>query len=162
MLSNLRISAQIAATLSASRVDGSAPKVDYNAGLFKKVPSDANLLYTNGFAIPTANSQSLDLSGSLLDALGVSCVFAKVYAVEIVNLSTTTGQNIQIGGDTNHVPLFGAPADYLTIGPNGVFLAANCLDGWTVTASTGDVIKIANSAGGQTINVAVAILGKTA
>lgn len=158
---DLKILAQLAATLKKTMADGQTPKLEYAKGLSRVSPTDANLLYTNGFSIATSSSQSLDLSGSLADALGTTNVFSKVYAVLIQNLSVTTGQNIQIGGDSNHVPIFGAGADYATIGPGGFFYVTSTIDGWTVTAGTGDILKIANSAGGQTISVAVAVLGKS-
>ncbi|AMV16598.1 hypothetical protein [Planctomyces sp. SH-PL14] len=161
-IANLVLTAKLSADITKSLTDGSVAKLAYDKGLFNDLPADADLLYTNGYSIATASSQSLDLSASLADAVGNSCVFAKVYAVFVKNLATATGRNIQIGGDSNHVPLFGAPADFLTVGPKGVLLVCNCLDGWTVTAGTGDILKIANSAGGQTIPVAVAVLGKAA
>jgi hypothetical protein len=161
-LTNLILTAKLAAEISNALPDGSIAKLAYDKGLFQDVPSDADLLFTNGYSIATSSSQTIDLSGSLLDALGTTNVFAKVYAVFVKNLATLTGRNIQIGGDSAHVPIFGATNDLITIGPKGVLLAANCLDGWAVTATTGDILKIANSAGGQTIPVAVAVLGKAA
>lgn len=161
VVSKLTIVSQIKATLSKTLADGSVPSLDYLAGLFQEIPSDANLLFVNGYSISSAGSQSLDLSGSLTDVFGDACVFSKVYSVLVINLSTVTAKVIQVGGDTNHVPIFGAGADYVIVGPKGAVHVSNCLDGWTVTAGTGDIVKIANPGGGTAISVAVAVLGKS-
>jgi hypothetical protein len=161
VVSKLKITTQIKATISKVLADGSVPALDYAAGLFEEVPSDANLLYVNGFSIASGGSQSLDLSGSLEDLFGDACVFAKVYSLLVINLATATTKVVHVGGDSNHLPIFGAGADYAIVGPKGAFQVSSCLDGWTVTAGTGDIVKVANPGGGTAISVAIAILGKS-
>jgi hypothetical protein len=64
-----------------------------------------------------------------------------------------------VGGDANSVPVFGAAADFAKIGPQGFFLAVNPVDGWTVTAATGDVVEVNHNAG--TWDHAVILAGRS-
>ena len=159
-VSKLKITAQIAATLKKTLGDGSQPALEYALGLFSTVPDDANLLFVNGYSIASGGSQSLDLSGSLEDCFGDAMVFSKVYGILVLNKVATTGKVLQLGADANHLPIINDKTKYETIGPSGCYMKVDPVDGITVTAGTGDILKIANPGGGTAIDVAVAILGK--
>jgi hypothetical protein len=159
-LSNLQVNMSLAALISKSLGDGTVVSSNYKRA-FAEIPTDANLLFVNGYTIATSSSQSLDLAGGVMDAFGTTMTFAKVYGILVVNLATVAGRKITVGGDTNHVPIFGAGADFMNVGPKGALQLMDVLDGITVTGGTGDVLKISNAAGGQDISVAVAVLGKS-
>lgn len=160
-IANLIIQSQHTALISKTMADGSIVQSDYKRGKFIDIPSDANLFFNNGYTIADASIQSLDLSGGVADQFGVTMTFSKVYSIWIANLETGTGKIIGLGGDTNHVPFFSATNDVLKAGPKGCIHLSSVVDGYAVTASTGDIVKIANIAGGAAINVAVAIVGKS-
>jgi hypothetical protein len=107
----------------------------------------------------TTTPTDLDLAGGLTAMDGSTITMAEVVAIAIVNKSTTTSENLQIGGDANSVPIFGAVGDYAIVGPGGVFLWSSPVDGVTVTASTGDILQIAASTG--TITYDILIVGRT-
>lgn len=159
-LSSLQITMSLAALISKTLGDGTIVSSNYKRA-FAEIPTDANLLFVNGYTIATSANQSLDLAGGVTDAFGATLTFAKVYGILVVNLATVTGRKITVGGDTNSLPFCGAAADFVTVGPKGAFQLVDALDGITVTAGTGDILKISNSAGGQDISVAVAVLGKS-
>jgi hypothetical protein len=92
-----------------------------------------------------AADESLDLAGSLVDSFGGTITFAKIKVLLIRNLSTT--QTLTIGNGANpFLTWVGAAAHTVTIPPKGIFLLVAPLAGFTVTANTGDILKIANSA----------------
>ena len=159
-LSALKITARLSAKLTKSVSDGSSPVHDFQAAIFSGAPTDANLLYNDRLTISNCGATDLDLAGSLENQIGETLTFAKVYGIYVHNRSSTASDKVHIGGDANSVPIFGAVADYLIIGPGGCLLAIDPTDGWTVTASTGDIIEISNP-GGNDIDCDVAILGKS-
>lgn len=89
--------------------------------------------------------ESLDLAGSLVDSFGAAITFAKIKVLLIRNLSTT--QTLTVGnGATPFLSWVGAAAHTVTIPPKGMLLLVAPLAGFAVTADTGDILKIANSA----------------
>lgn len=96
-------------------------------------------------------TENLDLSGSLTDAYGASILFAKVKVLAIKNKSTT--QTLSVGGAATlgFIGWVGDPTDKVLIGPGAFALLICDPVGVTVTAGTGDLLKIANSAGAACI-----------
>lgn len=88
-------------------------------------------------------AQDLDLSGSTFQTpSGTAWTAAELGILGVWNKATTTGYTVKIGGDAASVPIFGAAADFLTLGPDGLFLYISPIDGATVTAGTGDIIQL--------------------
>jgi hypothetical protein len=69
--------------------------------------------------------------------------FTKLHGILVENKHAT--QTITVGGDANSVPIFGDPADTVTIGPGGCFLLDYGGDGYAVTAGTGDILQVVGS-----------------
>lgn len=107
--------------------------------------SQMNRLFVDTRTLAAA-SENLDLAGGLTDRFGNTITLAKLNLLYIKNKSTTSPQILKVGGDANSVPLFGAVADYIVIPPGGVLLWVATVDGIAVTAGTGDILKIENSA----------------
>lgn len=157
---SLKVNAQIAAILDLTRNDGSVQVDDYSAiGKSVNVPSDANLLYHQKVTVTAGSNATVDLSGSLTNALGEACVFAKVYAIMIINLNTVSGDYVDVG-NSNFATWLGSATDTVKVGPKGVLLVTSPVDGHTVTASTGDILKIA-APGSNNVNVHIVVLGKS-
>ena len=100
-----------------------------------------------------AGAYDLDLSGSLVDALGAACVFAKIKAIVLAADAANTGDVI-VGGDANAFMFLNLAASTLTIKPGGVFVLF-APAGYTVTAATGDILQFAPSAGTQLVDIAI-------
>jgi hypothetical protein len=96
-------------------------------------------------------NESLDLSGVLLDAFGAVLAFTKIKILAIKNKSAT--QTLSVGGVASNgfVTWVGDPTDIVKIGPGAMALLICDPVGVTVTAGTGDLLKIANSAGAACI-----------
>lgn len=114
---------------------------------------------------PSAN-EDLDLAGSLggkLVGIGATVVFAEVAALMIVADAANTNNVVVTRPASNGVPIFLAAGDGITLGPGdffmGVFKGAT---GKAVTAATGDLINIANSGAGTSVNYSILVLGRSA
>ena len=93
-------------------------------------------------------SENLDLAGSLTSAFGSTVTFAKVKGICIKNMSTTTTQIVTVGGAaaTQFINWVGDSSDTVKVGPDGILFLWSPMDGYAVTAGTGDLLKIATSA----------------
>lgn len=102
---------------------------------------------------------SYDLAAGVLDAQGAAITMSKLGFVLAENRGTTSGDVMRVGGNANGVPVFGAAAQYFTLGPQGFALIVNPVDGWTVTAGTGDVLDVTHTTG--TYDHAVVVAGRS-
>ena len=108
-----------------------------------------------------ATSEEIDLAGSLTGPDGATVTFAKVRGILVINTSTTSGQTLKIGGAAaNAFPLFDNATDIYSLDPDSCFFVTSKIDGKTVTAGTGDLLKI--DAGAATITYHIAVLGTSA
>ncbi|KKL08722.1 hypothetical protein LCGC14_2572990, partial [marine sediment metagenome] len=104
-----------------------------------------------------------DLSGVLTDAFGALIAFSKIKTL-IVAASANNTNDVVIGGAATFqfINWVGAVTDTIIIQPNGLFLLHNpTAGGYAVTAGTGDLLKIANSAGGTSVVYDVIVIGET-
>ena len=113
-----------------------------------------------------STTQSYDLSGSLTDLFGDSCVFAKVKGILLLNLSddrdVPTTPQLSVGGNTNAlVNWISAASDFVVVDAGGWF-GIFSPDGYDVTADTGDVLDIENLDGAEEATYTLVIIGTTA
>ena len=110
----------------------------------------------------TATSEDLDLAGSLTDAFGDTVTFVKVKGILIHNKSTTATEILAVGGAASNqlINWVANNSDIVNIGPDGVLLLWSPVDGYAVTASTGDLLKI--DSGSDTITYDIVIIGTSA
>ena len=94
-----------------------------------------------------AASENLDLAGGVTDAFGVAVTFTKIKVLAIKNKSAA--QTLSVGGAASlgFIGWVGDPTDIIKIGPGAMALLICDPAGVTVTAATGDLLKVANSAG---------------
>jgi hypothetical protein len=119
----------------------------------------ANVLWHGERTLADGASENLDLAGILTDAFGDTVTLAKCKGLIIANKSTT--QTISVGGAaaTQFVAWVGSATDYVKVAPGGVLALFNP-GGYTVTAASADLLKIANSAGAAAI-YDIIIIGST-
>ncbi len=151
-------------SLQSSQVGISLKHKNSQVADFRTPVDEVNLAISQIFAAGTASekadlvfgpdqrtlaggaTESLDLiGGGLVDAFGTALAFVKVRALVIQNLSAT--KILTIGNDANPLVFLGAGASTVILPPKGMLALVNPMTGWTVTAGTGDKIKIANDAG---------------
>ena len=129
--------------------------------------NQADLIYAAERSVATASNDDLDLSGTLTDAFGATITMAEMVGIIVINQAkdgTANTTDLTIGGATNpFIGFLGATDTIGPIKPGGSFmLFAGDADGiGTVTAGTGDILRIANSSG-ATAAYQIAILGRSA
>jgi len=163
----MALEATVKASISASLT--SAPDL---TSLVAKIAAGKSVAFTDGVGAGQANvifadtrtlaasaNESLDFSGSLTQPNGSAAVFARIKYI-YVEAATGNTNNVNVSMPaSNGVPgIFLAASDGVSLKPGGNFEWL-CPDatGAVVTASTGDLINIANSGGttGVTYNIVV-------
>lgn len=127
-----------------------------------------DLLYMAERTVASATNDDIDLAGVLTDPLGNTITNAEIVAVVVINQQrngTANTTNLTIGGGSNAFEGFvGATGDTIgPIRPGGMFVLCNpdASGLGTVTASTADILRIANSSGASN-TYQIAIFGRSA
>lgn len=128
----------------------------------------ADLLFVDQRTVATASNDDIDLAGSLSDAFGSTITFAEIVAILVINApidGTANTTDLTIGAATNPFVGFlgGTTPTVGPIKPGGVFFifAGDAAGIGTVTASTADILRIANSSGASA-TYQICILGRSA
>jgi hypothetical protein len=124
--------------------------------------SQADKIFSDTRTITASSNEDLDLAGVLVDALGATATFVKLKALVIAASSDNTNNVRLIRPASNGVPLFLAASDGIDILPGGMFVWVGPGAGVTVTASTGDLLNVANSSSGTSVTYDVVIIGTSA
>lgn len=128
-----------------------------NADLIYKV-EDATIADGGG-------ATSYDLAGALTDVFGDAVVFVKLKGLFVANTSDTqttpTTAGLIVGGNAANVPIFSVQTTSHTIEAGG-FLCMGGKVGFTVTASTGDIMDIDNADGNGIVRYTMLLIGATA
>lgn len=131
----------VAATLAAS----------VNRTLASGTSADkADLVWADTRTLAGNGADNLDLAGgSLVDAIGTALTFVKVKGILVAN-STASLAALVIGNGTNpFIGPFGSGTHTVSVAAGGCAMLVAPSAGWTVTASTADILKITNGAGGS-------------
>jgi len=123
----------------------------------------ADRIFHDQRTIAASSNEDLDLAGVLAGPFGATLTFVELRAIMIVAARGNTNNVRLTRPSSNGVPLFLAASDGIDIPPGGVFLWSCPADGKvTVTASTGDLLNVANSSSGTSVTYDVVILGTSA
>lgn len=119
-----------------------------------------NLLFHDQRTLAASATENLDLAGTLADKFGQTLTFARIKAVLVVAATGNTNNVNVTQPASNGVPVFLAAGDGVGIRPGGMFLwVAPDAAGAVVTAGTGDLLTVTNSAAGTSVTYDVLILG---
>ncbi len=126
----------------------------------------ADRLFADTRTLSASGTEDLDLAGSLADAFGTAQVFARIKAIAIRAAAGNTN-NVLVSRPASNglASLFSAAGDQLILRPGTLFLVAAGVDdatGYAVTAGTGDLLTITNSAGSTTVEYDIAVIGCSA
>ena len=122
----------------------------------------ADKIWWDTRTVGASATDSLDLAGSLTDPLGAAFTPAKLKAIVVKAYSANTNNVVVTRPAANGVPWASAAGDAVPVGPGGVFDLAFPGAGITVTAGTGDLIDIVNSAGGTAVTYDIVLIGTSA
>ncbi|WP_328426024.1 hypothetical protein [Streptomyces sp. NBC_00443] len=125
----------------------------------------ADRVFSDRRTLAASATEDLDLAGVLTDAFGTAITFARIKGL-IVAAAAANTNNVVVGAASSNAwaTLLGA-THTLTLRP-GAFVAVGTGEadatGYAVTAGTGDLLKIANSAGGTSVSYDIHIIGASA
>jgi hypothetical protein len=125
----------------------------------------ADRVFSDRRTLAASATEDLDLAGTLVDAFGAAITFARVKGIVIAAAAGNTN-NVVIGAAAANpwATLLGA-THTLTLRP-GAFVAVGTgvadATGYAVTAGTGDLLKVANSAAGSSVTYDIHIIGASA
>lgn len=132
------------------------------------VASAADILWMDQRTVASATNDDLDLAGVLADAFGATVAAVELVALFIINApasgaANTTNLTVGVGSNPVVGWLGGTNPTLGPIRPGGVLLRAeyDVAGMCTVTAGTGDILRIANSSGASA-TYQIAILARTA
>lgn len=163
------ISTQIAATYRGSN-DLGAPQFTLSAGLQPSIALStgtgsyqADLLFSDTRTLAASATENLDLAGGLTDAFGSTLTFVTVKAIRICAAAANTN-NVVVGGAASNTLLgvFSDATDKVVVKPGGCFVWAAPKTGAAVTASTGDILLVANSSSGTGVTYDIIVIGTSA
>jgi hypothetical protein len=121
----------------------------------------ADLVFADTRTLAASATENLDLSGVLTDAFGATLAFVQVVAI-LVKAHAANVNNVIVGGAASNAFLLLADAtDKVVIPPGGAFLLMADA-GFGVTPSTGDLLKVANSAGTTGVTYDIVVIGRSA
>ncbi len=106
-------------------------------------------------------TENLDLAGVLTNAFGGVLTFTKIKAL-VIHAAAGNTNDVLVGGAGSNawVGAFGTTTDVVKVKPGGTLvLIAPDVNGMAVVATTGDLLKIANSSSGTGVTYDVIVIG---
>ncbi|GGJ82045.1 hypothetical protein GCM10011583_11980 [Streptomyces camponoticapitis] len=125
----------------------------------------ADKVFHDRRTLAASASEDLDLAGALVDAFGQTITLARVKGL-VISASADNVNNLTVGAASGSpwATLLGA-THTMTLRPGATFaVMAGQADAtaYAVTASTGDLLKVANSGAGSAVQYDVVIIGASA
>ena len=119
----------------------------------------ADVMFKDTRTLAASASENLDLTGVLVDAFGATVANAEIIAIYVKAAAANTNSVVIGNVASGFVGPLGATGTY-TVLPGDFFLATSRA-GWAVTASSADLLKIANSAGGTSVTYDIVVIGRS-
>jgi len=125
----------------------------------------ADRMYAGTRTLTASSTEDLDLAGGLTDEFAATITFARVKAIWIAAAAANTNNVLVGGAASNQWATFFNTTGVVTLRPDA-FLLGGCgkgdATGYAVTAGTGDLLKVANSAGGTSVSYDLIVVGASA
>lgn len=121
----------------------------------------AKQMFSDTRTLSASATENLDLFGGLTNAFGTTLNFTKIKAI-IVKAAAGNTNDVVIGGHATaaFINWVSDATDKVKVKPGGMFMiTAPDANGLAVTASTGDMLTVANSAAGTSVTYDVVIIG---
>ena len=125
--------------------------------------SASDMQWSDTRTLAASATEDLDLAGSLTGPVGTTLTFARIKAI-VVKASASNTNDVQVTRPaSNGAPLFMAAGDGIALSPGETFAwFSPRATGKAVTAATGDLITITNSAGTTGVTYDVIVIGASA
>ncbi|GAA1015900.1 hypothetical protein Aple_010760 [Acrocarpospora pleiomorpha] len=126
----------------------------------------ADRVFSDHRSIAASSSESLDLAGTLETALGSTAAMARV-KIMIIMAAAANVNNVLVGGaeSAGWLGPFADVSDKLVVRPGaGIALWAGPADAtaYPVTATTADLLQVANSGSGSAVEYDIYLIGASA
>jgi hypothetical protein len=120
----------------------------------------ANIVFPDTRTIAASSNDDLDLAGVLPHPLGGTITFAVIRAI-VIRAAAGNTNNVVIGAAASNqfVGPFGAATHTIALRPGEELVVTNRGAGWSVTAGTGDILRIANSGSGTPVTYDIILIG---
>jgi hypothetical protein len=145
---------------SASSAIALALSVAYSDGTGA---GQADRIFKDTRTLTASATEDLDFSGALTDIYGATVVFADIRVLLITADAANTNNVRVIRPASNGLVIFAAASDEIVVRPGGAFLyMAQDTTAIPVTAGTGDLLTITNSAGSTSVTYNIVAIGASA
>ena len=161
------IALTVDATLtSALDLTSAVSHLDYRSAVALTTGTGANasdMQFSDTRTLAASATENLDLAGSLTGPVGTTLTFARIKAV-VFKASASNTNAVQVTRPaSNGAPLFMAAGDGISLAAGDTFAwFSPTAAGVVVTASTGDLIPVTNSAAGTSVTYDVIVIGASA
>ena len=123
----------------------------------------SDVLFTDTRTLAASASENIDLAGSLQNAFGSTINMARLKGIFIVAADANTNDVNVTRPASNGAPIFLAAGDGVAIGPGDFFaITRRGATGFVLTAGTGDLVTLTNSAGGSSVTYSIVAVGASA
>lgn len=122
-------------------------------------------VFTDTRTLSASGTENLDLAGVLTGAFGATLTFARIKAVFVSAAAANTNDVQFTRPASNGTPIFMAAGDGIALRPGAAFgwlCGTADATGVVVTAATGDLLTVTNSAGTTSVTYTVVVLGCSA
>lgn len=126
--------------------------------------NQADQIFSDTRTLAASASETLDLTGTLMDALGATVAMARVKGI-IIRAADGNTNDLLVGGAASNgfASWVGDPTDKVKVKPGGILaLFAPGATAYPVTAGTGDLLQVGNSGAGTSVTYDVVIIGASA
>lgn len=123
--------------------------------------NQANMIWVDTRTLAASTAEDLDLVGVLTNAFGTVLSFSKIKGI-IISAASANTNNVLVGGDGSaaFVNWVSDATDVLIVRPGGTLcLMAPDSAGYAVTATTADLLQIANSSSGTSVTYDIILIG---
>lgn len=123
--------------------------------------NQANKFWSDRRTLAASGTENLDLAASLTDAFGASITFARVKGL-LIRAASANVNNVLVGGHASAAwsTWAGDATDLVVVRPGGLLLlVAPDATAYAVTATTADLLTVANSGAGTGVTYDIAIVG---
>jgi hypothetical protein len=120
----------------------------------------ANMVFTDTRTLTASSTEDLDLAGVLTDAFGATITFTAIKGI-IVTAAAANTNNVVVGGGTaGLINWVSSVTDEVIVRPGGMMAVyANDATAYPVTATTADILKVANSSSGTSVTYDIILIG---
>ena len=124
--------------------------------------AQANQVFVDQRTLSASANEELDLAGGLTDAFGTSITFTSIKGIIVYAASGNTNDVLVGGAAANgFIEWVSDTSDEIVVKPGGMFMLYNpAADGYTVTASTGDLLRFENSSSGSSVTYDLILIGE--